>query len=258
MTEEIEAFYDRFSRRFVGDYVEGNPRVARQLAFFAEAIPRGVSTALVVGCGSGEGAHFVATEVAPRAQVLAVDLSDAALDIGRQLFAHERLRFRQVDIVSDPVPGGPFDVILFPDVYEHVPLEARPRLHERIAELLGPQGKVLLTVPSLGHQAMLREAGGHGLQAVDEDVSLEDLLALAQDLEAELTSFRAISVWNTNDYYHALIERDARAARPLGQADRTPLKVGAQAEGPLAARISRWGARLRRGWRRARVRWRLR
>ena len=63
---------------------------------------------------------------------------------------------------------------MLPDIYEHPPQEARGRLSARSA--CSPEGGlVLLTAPTPGHQAALRRPG-KGLQPVDEEVSLPDLV----------------------------------------------------------------------------------
>jgi hypothetical protein len=62
------------------------------------------------------------------------------------------------------------------------------------------------------------------LQIVDEIVTLEDVTRIARDVGAALTYFNTISVWKTNDYVHAMIERDGNAVRPILLGDVLPIK----------------------------------
>jgi len=78
-------------------------------------------------------------------------------------------------------------------------------------------------VPSPGKQASLY-ASGHGLQVVDEVVTLEDLHLVARSVGGVLTYFNMISIWDTNDYIHAVIERGAESIRSLAENDKLPIK----------------------------------
>ena len=222
MATQVEAFYDDFSRRFVEDIVQGNERIAQQLNFFAKAIPSDAQRILVIGSGSGQGAYFIATRVVRSATILAVDISSENLGIARTIFPHPRIEYRKADITTCALAGD-WDVIVLPDVYEHIPIEARPTLHSTFNRLLTSRGKILFTVPSPGKQLSLKESG-QGLQVIDEIVSLEDLNKVATDVDGTLTYFSTISVWETNDYIHAVVERGAEYVKPIGESDLLPIK----------------------------------
>lgn len=218
----VEAYYNEFSPKFVEDFVHGNDRVKRQLDFFAEAIPPETRRVLVIGCGSGQGAHHIATRIATEARVLGVDISESNLRLASALFAHERVEYRRMDVTRE-TPDGEWDIIVLPDVYEHIPREAHARLHARLDQLLAPRGKVLFTLPSPGYQKHLYKTG-EGLQVVDEIITMEDLVQFAANVKGELTYFRLISIWLTNDYLHAMIERGSEEMREIGAADSLPVK----------------------------------
>lgn len=222
MRNEVETFYDDFSETFIRDYIYGNLRVDRQLKFLSNALPHDVSRVLIIGCGCGQSAHFIATRVAKHAKVLAVDISGEVLRLAKALFRHDRVEYRKLDITSDPIEGE-WDAIVLPDVYEHIPLQFRKVLHSKLNSLLSNNGKILFTLPSPAHQAFLYESG-KGLQLVDEIVTLQDLVDVAKDIRGQLTYFRMISLGNTNDYIHAVIERGTEKMGPLRKADKLPIK----------------------------------
>jgi SAM-dependent methyltransferase len=219
--DERESFYDEFSAQLVRDVVHGNERVSRQRRLLASAIHPAARAILVVGFGSGEIARYVA-EIVPAAQVTAVDISGRNLAMATALFAHPRVSYRKLDVTRERLEGE-YDVIVFPDVYEHIPADARIELHAQLDRILSPRGRILLTLPSPAHQEALRRRG-HGLQVVDETVTLEDVMALARDVHGAVTYFNSISVWHTNDYLHAIVERGAEEERTIEAADRIPLK----------------------------------
>ena len=71
-----------------------------------------------------------------------------------------------------------FDAILVPDVLEHIPKERQRALFERIENLLGPRGIVLITYPSPEYQEYLRRERPELLQVVDETLRLSEILAI--------------------------------------------------------------------------------
>lgn len=221
MTNSVKDYYDKFSPRFINDLVAGNARVKQQLRFFAEAIPSSTARILVIGCGSGEGAYSIAKSIARNAKVVALDISSENITMAKALFRHDNITYLELDVLSGGIEGK-WDVIVLPDVYEHIPLAGRRSLHEKINDLLDDRGKVILTVPSPAHQDCLRRKG-EGLQIIDEDVTLEDLVCMAGEVVAELTYFVYVSVWNSNDYIHAILERNT-AMRPIGPEDCVPVK----------------------------------
>ncbi len=206
-SDAIRRFYDGAAVRLTRDYVYGNARVSCQYRFFESVIQRDAERILIVGVGSGDCAHHIATRVAPQARITAVDISPDNVAISKKLFAHERIEYRMADILRDPIAGS-WDHVLLPDVYEHISVDERSKLHRWIAESLAPNGRLLLTVPSPFHQGALARAD-KGLQPVDETVTVTDLLSLAADIGGTLTRFTYVSAFHTNDYMHALIERGA-------------------------------------------------
>ncbi len=221
MSDQVRGFYDRFSGTFVRDYVYGNRRVDWQLRFFKNAVPPSSSDILVIGCGSGQSAHYLATRVAKHSRVLGVDLSDENLRIANALFSHRRVEYRQLDVVRDRIEGK-WQVVALPDVYEHLPRSGREVFHQALAALLTDTGRIVLTVPTpAAQQAVLRQ--GKSLQVIDEPVTLADLTAMATAINGHITYYNEVSVWEANDYAHAVIERGTGGCRALTPGDKLPL-----------------------------------
>ncbi len=228
---QVEAFYDAFSERLLRDYLIPNRRVLAQCAFLREAMSGNERRVLVIGCGSGQVTHEIAATMARRADVCGVDISGSNIAIARALFGGRRINYQRLDILEDAV-NGVWDAVVLPDVYEHIPAASRDLLHGKLKRMLGERGKILLTLPSPGHQAMLH-AMGVGLQVVDETVTLDDLTRMADEVDATMTYFACVSVFRTNDYVHAILERGCEDVRPIGATDRIKIKR-------QTGRLARW------------------
>jgi len=218
----VEAFYDAFSERLLRDYLIPNRRVLAQCTFLRDALSGDERRVLVIGCGSGQVTHEIAATMTRRADVFGVDISGSNIAIAVALFGGRRLSYQRLDVLEDAVDGT-WDVIVLPDVYEHIPATSRELLHGKLKRMLGESGRILLTFPSPGHQAMLH-AMGVGLQVVDETVTLDDIMRMADDVDAAMTYFGYVSVFRTNDYVHAVLERGCDDVRPIIATDRLRIK----------------------------------
>jgi release factor glutamine methyltransferase len=88
---------------------------------------------LDIGTGSGCIAVTMALEV-PGAEVTAVDLSPGAIGVAMRNAESlgARVRFAEVDVLSEPVPGGPFSMLLSNPPY--VPLSELESLQVEVRE----------------------------------------------------------------------------------------------------------------------------
>lgn len=116
---------------------------AAQHQYYSREVQRLVSSlvlpdsrVLEVGCGLGDllaslrPAHGVGLDVSPRMIELAKD-------------RHPSLDLRVADVERDPLPEGPFDVIVMSDVVGH--LDDIQRGMERVRPLLSPSGRIIVT-----------------------------------------------------------------------------------------------------------------
>ncbi|MBV9485676.1 MAG: methyltransferase domain-containing protein [Frankiaceae bacterium] len=93
---------------------------------------------LELGPGTGRFAQALADEVGPTGLVLAVDIDTRLAEPA----ATANLEVRQLDIRTDPIPGGPFDLVHARLVIEHLP--DRPAMLAKLADALRPGGWLVL------------------------------------------------------------------------------------------------------------------
>ena len=204
-SKEVKDFYDEFTDRFARDYIEGNKRVDAQLDFLINVLSTSAKRILVVGCGTGLVPAVISSQLVPGADVMAVDISHKNIELAKLLFAKQHVTYRHLDVLSQELSES-WDVIILPDVYEHIARTSRPTLHARLKELLSKDGSIMMTFPSVEHQNKLQQTG-EGLQVIDELVTLEDVEILAKETGCSLTYYNTVSVWNQGDYVHAVIDR---------------------------------------------------
>lgn len=109
---------------------------------FAEPHTRG-KRVLDYGCGTGYGAARLAETAA---SVMAVDVSEEAVEYAREHWGRERLTFQRIHPDEGlPFPDGSFDTVMSNQVIEHVP-DAVKYLSE-IRRVLVPGGTLVLATP---------------------------------------------------------------------------------------------------------------
>jgi SAM-dependent methyltransferase len=134
----------RIVREYLHEMVSGNPGCDWVTWMLHRHAPGQNLRALVLGSGEGWLERALASD-ARIASVTAVDISEAAVERAREAAAREglaaRVRHAVADLERDPLPDGPWDLVLAHDVIHHVRnLES---LFSRISDALAPSGRLL-------------------------------------------------------------------------------------------------------------------
>lgn len=157
-SQGITEYYDSFGPRFKSDLARGNPRVELQLRFVKEAIGyHRPNSILLVGCGWGQAAWSVAKGRGV-SRVVAMEHKLIQHRNGVAALSPAKIHYVYADIRTF-VSGQTFDIVVLPDVYEHIPLEDRSLLHEAMRSLIGLDGVVAMTFASEWHQRALQKLG---------------------------------------------------------------------------------------------------
>jgi SAM-dependent methyltransferase len=204
-------FYDTQASRKLRDYASANRRIERAWKTICEW-SRTPSRILEIGCGVGSVCWRFSKRF-PATEILGVDFSHGNLDIAKQFFSAPNVRYVLMS-ADDEFTFGTFDLIVLMDVYEHVAVEDRPKLHENIRRSLNSDGAVILTVPTPKHLAWLRANNPSEIQPIDENITPELLCSIACDLGRDLLIYREVNVWHYGDYAHAVIGK-SQFPRPI-------------------------------------------
>jgi len=207
MSEKIREFYDSFVSKLLNDYLNGNKRMEEAIYFGIDNIQNYGKSILDIGCGIGWSSYEFHRNI-KESVVYGVDLSEQLIGIAKNLFKDENLNYMVVDITKNKLNfNNKFDVVVLLDVYEHIQVKFRKHFHDSLKNILAENFKIILTCPTIYHQEFLRKNKPDGLQPVDEDIALNEIIDLANDLNAEVVLFDYKSIWRKYDYFHAVIER---------------------------------------------------
>lgn len=125
--------------------------------------------ALDLGCGEGDDARWLADH---GWSVVAVDISQVAIDRAREFGGDREITWQRADIVADGVPAGPFDLVSM----MYFPIR-RPQgsdaLHQ-VLDTLAPGGTLLVV--------------GHETYPVDDIHTPDDIAALLEAARWEIVT----------------------------------------------------------------------
>lgn len=132
-----------FDERFGADS-ELSPldQLAHQSRYLFAGVHARNRSVLDLACGTGYGSKILAQSGAR--EVTGVDLSEAALEEGQRLHAHERVRLLQGDAFHPPV-DGPFDIVVSFETIEHLP--SPEELLNVMARLVATDGAFICSTP---------------------------------------------------------------------------------------------------------------
>jgi hypothetical protein len=113
------------------------------------------------------------------------------------------------DLLHADIPGR-YDVVVLPDIIEHIPLEVHRDVFKRVAAWVSDSGFVLLHYPNPHYLAWCRSREGAKLQIIDQPVHLDMLLANAYPHGLYLDYFERYSIWvREGDYVVAVLRPEA-------------------------------------------------
>lgn len=111
------------------------------LPLLRDWLARGSGSAVVVGCGLGVDAEFVASR---GYRTTAFDISESAVRTARERHPDSPVTYRTADLLDLPHEwSGAFDLVVEVINVQALPVDLRPRAVEAVAGLVAPGGTLL-------------------------------------------------------------------------------------------------------------------
>ncbi|MCB9170918.1 MAG: glycosyltransferase [Flavobacteriales bacterium] len=193
--DEVSRYYDDYAGRQVA--VGVNERHRRIMGWLAKAGSHARSRVLEIGCGVGTQTELMA-QVVTEGRILAIDISPKSVEIARKRLAgRSQVEFIAGDILELALQG-PFDLIVLPDVLEHIPKADHAALFGKLARLLAPEGTIVVHIPSPQHIEWLQRHHPEKLQVIDQPIHLAELVPKLADAGLYLRSAEHYALWTTS------------------------------------------------------------
>lgn len=239
MTDEAAEFYDAFAAHQVEVGInDRNRSIQRWLEHFG--LVRGMDV-LEIGCGVGTQSELIARRLRGSGTLLATDVSPRSIELARARLAP----WPNVDVMTaDAVEmelDRDFDVIVLPDVIEHIPLDQHPLLFANIRRWLKDSGWVLVHIPNPLYLEWCHLNHPELLQALDQPVFTEALLRSLQENDLYVHYLETYSIWVPEGDYQVILLKPRR----MNSTFHFP-EAGSRARGLIVAARNRLGGRIGR------------
>jgi trans-aconitate 2-methyltransferase len=230
---DVKGYYDEYVGRQTA--VGVNKRHRAILDWALKFGMRPDHSVLELGCGIGTLTGLLAEELGSGGSVTAIDLSPASIESAEQrLSGCDNVRLLAADVLETDLEGD-FDVVVLPDVIEHIPLENHRALFGRVSSWVKPDGFVLLHYPSPHYQEWNRKHHPDRLQIIDQSVHVDVLASNTYPHGLYVDHLATYSIWMREGDYVAAVLRPSAVPDVFTEISQRPAS--------LVARIAR---RLRR------------
>jgi trans-aconitate 2-methyltransferase len=199
----IPDYYDDFSQDQLRTGINDRHRaIHKWLKRFGLARDMNV---LEIGCGIGTETELIAGTLNGSGILLAIDVSPASIAIARERLAKwPNVKFLVGDAVELELDRQ-FDIVVMPDVLEHIPVERHVRLFANIRRWLKDTGWALVHMPNPFFLKWCQENRPDLLQLVDQPIFTEMLLASIAPNELYVHHLETYSIWVPEGDYQVVV-----------------------------------------------------
>lgn len=216
----VTNYYDDYTDRQVT--VGVNERHRAIAAAMRDAGWREGQRVLEVGAGVGTLTELLVAGLGTTGSLLASDLSPKSIDIARaRLGEHANVELVAGDVLELEFDGK-FDVVVLPDVIEHIPLELHGKLFGRLREWLAQDGFVFLNYPNPYYLAWCHVHRPELVQIIDQPIYADVLASHVYGSGLYIHMLETYSIWIDQGDYTRAVLRVAADANTFTETPTTP------------------------------------
>lgn len=170
--EEVKGYYD--------DYINHQEKIGistRQRIIAKNVKKIGVKknfNILEIGCGIGTVSKLL-IKMIPEGNFVGCDISPKSIAYAQKFNPNKNAQFIVTDM-SDFSHDITFDLVVFPDVLEHIPVDQHYKLFENVSKACSSKAKWYINIPEPHALNYTRENNPELLQIIDQSLSMQDLL----------------------------------------------------------------------------------
>jgi cyclopropane fatty-acyl-phospholipid synthase-like methyltransferase len=211
-TQEVIEFYNEFANYQKKSGI--NDRHFQLLNWLKKFGLKSNHSVLEVGCGSGQLTQLIA-EYCKKGQIRGLDISPGNINMAVQRLAkHRHVQVVVSDVTKELIQGS-YDMIILPDVMEHIPLEFHHVVFQAISNVLKKDGKLLIHIPHPRYLDFLRINEPEKLQIIDQSLSAGRLITEAESAGFHMVYFKSYSLhFVPADYQIIVFESKDRSFQP--------------------------------------------
>ncbi len=206
--DQLREFYDNYVERQVKVGINDRHRsIHRWVKKFGV---KRESNVLEVGCGIGTQTRLLAEYIQSPGKILANDISEKSIEVAKkQLQSFSHITFVAEDITTYELEEK-FDLILMPDVIEHIPLELHYDLFAKLSNLLADDGMILIHIPEPSYHTWCLDHRPEAMQVIDQPVYTDSLISNLLPHGLQIKYLESYPIWwKPYDYQIIKVVKDS-------------------------------------------------
>ena len=204
--EVIEDYYD--------EYVEFQKNIgvnARHYSILEKLKAAGLNgkdNVLEIGCGIGTFSGLLSRAV-PNGHVTAMDISGASIQYANDTNTLKNITYIHADAANHNYNDTKFDVIVFPDVIEHIPVELHSQLFQKMSNILKPNGFMFIHIPNPYYLQWCHENRPDLLQVIDQPITTDILINNTYPHGLYIAELKSYAIWiKAHDYQYIVLKKN--------------------------------------------------
>ncbi len=202
MSEEVTNYYDEYEKR---QFKRGTHK--RHFLIFEWLKSHGLrknDEVLEVGSGIGTVTGLIADYLS-QGSILATDISPKSIETARSILSKFSNVSFYVGEITEYSNEKKYNVIVLPDVLEHIPYENQDKLFFKLDHLLKEDGFILIHTPNPFYTEWLKINNPDILQIVDQPIHLSMVLEKLQKTNLCIDFVKAYSIWTFEPDYQIIV-----------------------------------------------------
>ena len=208
MSKEVADWYDEFTVRQIKMGINArNKRIQQWLERFGL---KKSDRVLEIGCGIGTQTQLLAEYLDSDTQITALDISPKSIKVAKDRYKnYSGIKWIAADFVAHDM-SEKFDVILMPDVVEHIPVDQHRQLFKNVRKALKKEGFVLIHIPQPYYQEWCLENRPELMQVIDQPIYTDVLAQNVYSNDMYIRHLETYTIWQEQGDYQAIILKPYR------------------------------------------------
>jgi 2-polyprenyl-3-methyl-5-hydroxy-6-metoxy-1,4-benzoquinol methylase len=200
---QISAFYDDLSVR--QKHVGINHRHLSIMKWCEELGLKPKHKVLELGCGIGTVSELLLRYLSTSGSLLAIDISERNIKVAKKRLPskYKNANFILGDVLKLEL-NEKYDLILLPDVLEHIPSEKHLKLFLKLRDCLYETGFILIHIPDRLYQEWLMKNKKNKMQIIDQALYIRDLSQIMQEAGLKIVFLKSCSIYHKGFEYQVL------------------------------------------------------
>ena len=204
-SKDVVRFYDKYSSRQQRAGV--NKRHESIFSLLKEKGLKPNDKVLELGCGIGTFTSLIIPYL-KQGEVLALDISDKSIEIAKQTYESPNTDFIAADATTFDFEGKTFDVIVLPDVLEHIPIKLHNDLFRKLQSVLKETGFIFIHIPNPYFLEWCETNRPQDLQIIDQPIKTDVLIENTYKNNLFIEELKSYSIWVKDKDYQYIVLRN--------------------------------------------------